>query len=195
MERRIDMSDIDFQNGFLCGLATKGLIKTGAQYEPVIWNDEGVYDYFYIDFKRALAPFISGMFLDSILVFGKDKLSITGVEKVAPSRVKVYCDISGLAQGVLVVHKKNSFLSFSDSRTIPDFSVLFYVAGIPSVFYLKHMYDEVRGLGSIILPNRMERDSIVLLDEDLTLSLQEVIEWPEHIVSSTVVETCSVELV
>jgi len=25
------MSDIDFQNGFLCGLATKGLIKTGVQ--------------------------------------------------------------------------------------------------------------------------------------------------------------------
>lgn len=189
------MSDIDFQNGFICGMATKGLIKTGAQYEPVIWNDEDVYDYFYIDFKRALAPFTAGMFSDSILVFGNDRLPINGVERVAPSRVKVYCDISGLIRGVLVVHKKNTFLSFSDDRTIPEFSALFYVSGIPSVFHLKYMYDEVRGLGPIILPNRMERDSIVLLDEDLTLSLQEVIEWPEHIVSSTVVETCSVELV
>ena len=25
------MSDIDFQNGFICGLATKGLIKTVSQ--------------------------------------------------------------------------------------------------------------------------------------------------------------------
>jgi len=28
------MSDIDFQNGFVCGMATKGLIKSGVRYEP-----------------------------------------------------------------------------------------------------------------------------------------------------------------
>ena len=33
---------IEFQNGFICGMATKGLIKSGVQYEPIIYNDEGL---------------------------------------------------------------------------------------------------------------------------------------------------------
>jgi hypothetical protein len=36
------MSDIDFQNGFICGMATKGLIKTVSQGEsfPMVVNIE-----------------------------------------------------------------------------------------------------------------------------------------------------------
>ena len=52
---------IEFQNGFLCGMATKGLTRSGEYYKPDIWNDEGVYTHFYIDFRREVAPFSTGM--------------------------------------------------------------------------------------------------------------------------------------
>ena len=51
------MDSISFQNGFVCGLATKGLVKSGAIYEPEAYNDAGVYNFFYIDFKRVMEPF------------------------------------------------------------------------------------------------------------------------------------------
>jgi len=144
------MSNIDFQNGILCGLAMKGLIKTGSQYEPIIWNDEGIYDYFYIDFKRALAPFTVGMLSDSLLVYGNDRLVITGFQKVSASTIKVFCNIAGLASGVIVVHKKNTFLSYSDGRSVPEFSSLFFVSGIPSVFNFRYIYDEIRNVIDIL---------------------------------------------
>ena len=74
------MDQISYQNGFICGMATKGLIRSGQLYQPVIWNDEGVYDYFYIDFRRALEPFSLGMWNESIVVHDNEQLTVTGVE-------------------------------------------------------------------------------------------------------------------
>jgi len=62
------VSDIDFQNGYICGMATKGLVKTGDPYEPKVWNDSGEYSYFYIDFKQSLSDFSMGMLTESIIV-------------------------------------------------------------------------------------------------------------------------------
>lgn len=135
------MSDIDFQNGFLCGLAMKGLIKTGSQYEPNIWNDSGIYTYFYIDFKRALAPFSLGMLTESIIVYGDTQIPITGFEHVSGSVYKIFCNISNKAKGVLVFNRKSTLLTYTNGEKLPVFSTLFYVAGQVPYEALEYAYD------------------------------------------------------
>lgn len=141
------MSDIDFQNGFLCGLATKGLIKTGAQYEPILWNDEGVYSYFYIDFKRAMAPFSLGMLTESIIVYGDTQIPITGFEHVSGSVYKIFCDISNKPKGVLVFNRKGTLLTYLSGEKLPVFSTLFYVAGQVPQEPLDYIYDTSNFIG------------------------------------------------
>lgn len=135
------MSDIDFQNGFLCGLATKGLIKTGSQYEPILWNDEGIYSYFYIDFKRAIAPFSLGMLTESIIVYGDVQIPITGFEKVSSSVYKIFCDISNKPKGVLVFNRRSTLLTYTNGQKLPVFSTLFFVLGQDSFESLDYAYD------------------------------------------------------
>lgn len=136
------MSDIDFQNGFLCGMATKGLSRSGNMYEPTIWNDSGVYTYFYIDFRRALEPFSMGMLTESLIVNdGVNNLSITGYEAVSAGIYKIYCDISGKINGVMVFNKRNTRLYLTTGDPLPVFSVLFYVAGITSYIDLQYIYE------------------------------------------------------
>ena len=72
-------TEIDFQNGFICGMATKGLIRSGELYRPIIWNDEGVYTHFYIDFRRATQPFSTGMWNESIVVHDSVQIMATDV--------------------------------------------------------------------------------------------------------------------
>ncbi|MEG1491966.1 MAG: hypothetical protein RR394_06915 [Oscillospiraceae bacterium] len=75
------MDKISYQNGFICGLATRGLTRSGHIYEPVIYNDTGVYSFFYIDFRRGLEPFSIGMLNESIIVTAGTQLAVTGVEQ------------------------------------------------------------------------------------------------------------------
>ena len=75
------MDSVSFQNGFVCGIATKGLVKSGAVYEPEAYNDEGVYNFFYIDFKRVMEPFSIGQFNDSVIVSGASVLNVTDVQQ------------------------------------------------------------------------------------------------------------------
>ncbi len=135
------MSDIDFQNGFICGMATKGLIKTGSQYEPILWNDEGVYTYFYIDFKRAMSPFSQGMLAESIIVYSDAQLPITGFSKVSGSVYKIFCDISNKPRGVLVFNRKSTLLTYTNGQKLPVFSTLFYVAGQTAQEPLDYIYE------------------------------------------------------
>lgn len=74
------MDQISYQNGFVCGMATKGLVRSGQLYQPIIYNDTGVYDYFYIDFRRALEPFSLGMWNESIVVHDSVQLEVSGIE-------------------------------------------------------------------------------------------------------------------
>ncbi len=136
------MSDIDFQNGFLCGMATKGLSRSGNMYEPTIWNDSGVYTYFYIDFRRALEPFSLGMLTESLIISnGVNNLPITGYEMISSSIYKIYCNISNCADGVIVINKKTTRLSFASGDVLPVFSTMFYVSGQVSYIQLKYIYE------------------------------------------------------
>ena len=75
------MDKISYQNGFICGMATKGLVRSGQAYQPIIYNDAGVYDYFYIDSRRVLEPFSIGIFNESIIVSGASVLNVTDVKQ------------------------------------------------------------------------------------------------------------------
>ena len=57
-------------------------VLSGAVYEPVIYNDEGVYNYFYIDFLKAVAPFSLGMWNESIIVHDDAQIIVSDVKQV-----------------------------------------------------------------------------------------------------------------
>lgn len=142
------MDSISFQNGFVCGLATKGLVKSGAAYEPTIWNDSGIYNYFYIDFQRTMQAFSLGMFKESIIVSAAAVLPVTEVEQYSDTVYKVFCNISNQPKGVSVSHMKSTRLHFWDGTQVPVFSEWFSVAGLASMldagyFYEKAQIDEV----------------------------------------------------
>ena len=142
------MDSISFQNGFVCGIATKGLVKSGAIYEPVAYNDAGVYDFFYLDFKRVMEPFSIGMFKESIIVSAAAVLPVTDVEQYSDTVYKVFCNISNQSKGVSVSHMKSTRLHFRDGTQVPVFSEWFSVAGLASMldagyFYEKAQIDEV----------------------------------------------------
>ena len=142
------MDSISFQNGFVCGIATKGLVKSGAIYEPVAYNDAGVYDFFYLDFKRVMEPFSIGMFKESIIVSAAEVLPVTDVEQYGDTVYKVFCNISNQPKGVSVSHMKSTRLHFWDGTQVPVFSEWFSVAGLASMldagyFYEKAQIDEV----------------------------------------------------
>ena len=120
---------VEFQNGFLCGMATKGMLRTENQYEPKIWNDSGVYTYFYMDFKRSVADFSTGMLKSSLIIYDSVEMAIMGFERVNNTTFKIFADISNRPHGVTVTNKKTSLLVFASARKVPPFSVHMYVEG------------------------------------------------------------------
>lgn len=137
------MSDIDFQNGFICGMATRGLTRSGEYYKPNIWNDDGVFNYFYIDFKSPLNDFSLGMFLESIIVYDSEQVNITDVELISSGIYKVYANLEDKINGVTVINKKSTLLTFQSGRTVPVFSTMFYVKGIASYTRKAYVYEKV----------------------------------------------------
>ena len=142
------MDSISFQNGFVCGIATKGLVKSGAVYEPVAYNDAGVYDFFYLDFKRVMEPFSIGMFTESVIVSGTSALSVSHVTQATDGSgnkiagvYKVYCDISSQMKGINVSNKKSTRLHFFDGSTVPPFSTWFAVAGMENTLDAGYFYE------------------------------------------------------
>lgn len=135
------MSEIDFQNGFLCGMATRGLSKSGNGYVPACWNDTGVYSYFYIDFRRVMSAFSLGMFNESIIVYDTEQIPVTGVTAVSPGLYKVHCDISSHKYGVMVINKVSSYLNFVNSAVVPAFAVRMLIDGQPIYFRMPYMYE------------------------------------------------------
>lgn len=135
------MSDIDFQNGFIVGMATRGITRSGLMYAPVCWNDSGVFSYFYIDFKKPVSDFSLGMLSESIVVHDSSQIPTTMQERISASVFKIYADILNRNHGITVLNKITSYLSFTDGSRIPPFSVHFYVAGIDSYNRLKYCFD------------------------------------------------------
>lgn len=127
-------------NGAWVNLAQIHLIG-GSDYHPTIWNDYGVYDRFYIDFKEPLLPFPLSAFNKCIAIYGETQLTPIRVIKTAnPSIYEVQTDISGAFRGVLVANYRKG-LYLATGADLPIFSERFYVAGIPFVIDFGNIYD------------------------------------------------------
>lgn len=137
----MSMDKVSFQNGFLAGMATKGLVRSGELYKPIIWNDEGVYTYFYIDFRRAMEPFSTGMWNESIVIHDSEQIKATGIQFVSTGVYKIFCDISDRPHGITVLNKKVSRLAFSSGERLPVFSIHMFIAGQPAYLDLAYKYD------------------------------------------------------
>lgn len=144
------MSDIDFQNGFIVGMATKGLSRSGELYKPLIWNDDGVYTYFYIDFRRTTEAFSTGMWNESIVIHDSEQIKATGVQLISPGVYKIFCDISNRPHGITVLNKKVSRLKFASGEQIPVFSIHMFILGQPMYEDAGYFYSQV------ILPEAVE---------------------------------------
>lgn len=137
------MNQTSFQNGFICGMATKGLVRSGELYKPLIWNESGVYTFFYIDFRYVVLPFSLGMWNESIVVHDDEQLNITKVEKVTGTLYKAYCNIADKIHGITVLNKATSRLHFSSTgERVPVFSVHTFISGIPSYDSTTYLYEK-----------------------------------------------------
>ncbi|MCM1564930.1 MAG: hypothetical protein NC238_03040 [Dehalobacter sp.] len=144
------MSDIDFQNGFLCGLATRGHISSGDAYSPRVWNTAGVYSYFFIDFHQSVNDFSTGMFKESCTVSSVSDITITEIERVSAGVFKLYGDISQAYFGVTVTNEIQSLLTYSsDGNNVKPFSVKFEVTGITQNIRTKYLYDTTDFLDAV----------------------------------------------
>ena len=137
------MSEIDFQNGLICGMATRGLVRSGQLYEPIIWSDFEVYSHFYIDFKGTLALTSLGMVSSSLIVTDSNMRAITGLLYISPGVYRVSCNISNVPSGLTIANKATSLLTFSSGRRVPTFSVHFYPEGAPRYAMMAYAYDVV----------------------------------------------------
>ena len=70
-------------------------VLSGAVYEPAIYNDEGVFDFFYIDFKKAVEPFSLGMWQESIIIHDDVQVPVTKV-------VQAYTDNPYIPESITV---------------------------------------------------------------------------------------------
>lgn len=137
------MDQISYQNGFICGMATKGLVRSGQLYQPIIYNDAGVYDYFYIDFRRALEPFSLGMWNESIVIHDSVQLSVSQVIEVSFGVYKVYCDFRNKIHGITVLNKKTGRLRFaSTGERVPVFSTHMFIEGQDKYIDGGYIYDK-----------------------------------------------------
>ena len=186
------MDSISFQNGFVCGIATKGLVKSGAAYEPEAYNDAGVYDFFYLDFKRVMEPFSIGMFKESIIVSAAAVLQVTDVEQYSDTVYKVFCNISNQPKGVCVTNKKSTRLHFWNGEPVPAFSVWFSVAGQTNYIDAGYLFDKCDF--TTFNTTTSENENIVLSDAFSIDEISERTTFSPTILSATTAENAAVTL-
>lgn len=124
-------------------MATKGLVRSGELYKPLIWNDEGIYTYFYIDFRRAVEDFSTGMWNESVVIHDSEQIKATGVELISTGVYKIVCDIADRPHGITVMNKKTSRLRFISGEQIPIFSVHMFIAGQPQYIDAGYFYSRL----------------------------------------------------
>lgn len=101
--------------------------EINTEYMPRVWNDPGAYDYFYIDYKRAVGTFSYGRFRNSsVLVGTTGELIASNAEKVSDRVYKIYVDISQELQ-VRIFSNEGRGLVFADGENVPGFGVSFWV--------------------------------------------------------------------
>lgn len=136
--------NIEFQNGLIVGLATRGLIKSGRTYEPLVYIDQGQYSYFYIDFKKALQPFSLGMLVESINVYSNNgALNLLFFERVSPSVVRIYCDLPQ-NQRIVVEGRSDGYLTFVTGEKVPQFFVNFFTGVEIPTFKPAYVYESIK---------------------------------------------------
>ena len=110
-------------------------------YLPTVWNDSGVFSYFYIDFKKSLKNFSTGQFNYCILIMGSSTLTATLVQEVSAGVYKVTCDISTCRSGLIVACVRTDLLMFIDESYLPSFAVMIPISGILEYLDLGYISD------------------------------------------------------
>lgn len=160
-------TDGDFKL-FATGLAIGGQwnlgeVKVGDVVE--CWNDEGVYDYFYMKFKKAVKEFSYGQFTNTVKVYSiahDEYLPITSVIRISSTQFKVNCDISGENSGVIVIGLPTAYLQYESGSAVPKFISLFYVRGIETIRTYAYIWDKA----STKIMNLQVQENIMLLCAD-----------------------------
>lgn len=123
------------QNSFLQGIAVgkslKGWSSGYGTATPKCWNDEGVYDYFYIDYLIPLSGLTLAMFhLSTRIMCNTGELEATDIEAVDSSTYKIYCPISKATNGWIAVTGYNSsWVKYDSGLSVPEYSSIFWVDG------------------------------------------------------------------
>ena len=100
-------------------------------FSPRIWNDEGRYDRFYIDFLRPIRDFSFGQFTSSVHVMASRKLlTVSAAVRVSQSVICLFANIEGQTHGVTVIGADQSKLSYEGGGAVPRFVQTFQVAGL-----------------------------------------------------------------
>lgn len=155
-------------------------------YAPTIWNDSGVYTYFYIDFKQELTPFSVGMFNDSIIIHDSVQILATEVTYVSPGIYKVYCDLNGKTYGITVLNKVTTLLSLITGEPLPTFSIHMDVNGIVAYTRLKYAFDSVNAKDIWLCENIAEDPEVFFWE---AIALDEVYESTNIITLITTTQT------
>ena len=141
-------TDGDFKL-FATGLAIGGQWNLGeVKASDVVecWNDEGVYDCFYMKFKKAINPFSYGQFVNTVKVYSISSdmyLPVYGVTRLDGTICKVDCDISKENSGVIVIGLPTSYLTYTSGSAVPKFISLFYVNGIDRIITYAYVWDDI----------------------------------------------------
>ena len=103
--------------------------EINAEYRPRVWNDEAIYDYFYIDYKRAVGSFSYGRFRNASVVVGTTgEIIPDNAERISARIYKIYADIRNEKQ-VRIFCTEGRGLVFADGDNVPGFGVDFWVDG------------------------------------------------------------------
>lgn len=161
------MMTVEFKKGFATGLALKS-IPFYFEYAPTVWNDYGVYSYFYIDFLKPVGSFSIGMLQESLYVFTTSQKAISGFERIDSRTFKIYCDISDGYEGVCVINIANTKLKFSTNDTkMKEFSVGFKLAGSVRLSSIPYI---VEAISSIPIERNITENALIAMSSGETVT-------------------------
>lgn len=163
---------------FAAGLAIGGQwnlgeVKVGDIVE--CWNDEGVYDCFYIKFKKAVKEFSFGQFVNTVKVYSVSRdtyLPITAVTRLSGTQFKVSCDISNENSGVIVIGLPTAYLQYESGSAVPKFISSFYVSGLETIRTYAYIWDKA---STNMLPLQSNDNITLLCTDTKVLTLKESI--------------------
>ena len=138
------------KRSFLAGLAAGRSLKgwcgmrgAGESLAPLCWNDAGVSNCFYIDYRAPLREFSYGRFCNNTVIFGADGEIIPAeAELVSGGVVRVWADLSGQTQ-VRIFGNSRDGLGFSVGRAVGAFAAEFWLDG-QAPYGLPYLADSMR---------------------------------------------------